>query len=120
MVNVLALFGVPVDQTAFEEYFERTHYPLLHNVTNVQEIVVNRIQGAVEGSSPLYAIVELRFASEDQMAEGLNSEAGQKMARDYSRFATGGVTVLICRGSSENLMPQLHRLDGSFSQGDAS
>jgi uncharacterized protein (TIGR02118 family) len=94
MVNVLTLFGMPVDQAAFDDYFATKHRPLLLQVPNVDQLVINRIAGAASGESPFFLIVELRFPSEKAMEEGLNSEAGQAMARDYGNFASGGVTVL--------------------------
>jgi uncharacterized protein (TIGR02118 family) len=103
MVNVLTLFGMPVDGAAFDEYFATKHRPLLLQVPNVDQLVINRIAGAASGESPFFLIVELRFPSEKAMQEGLNSEAGQAMARDYGNFASGGVTVLFSQATTQAL-----------------
>ena len=103
MVNVLALFGMPIDGAAFDEYFAKKHRPLLLQVPNVDQLVINRIAGAASGESPFFLIVELRFPSEKAMQEGLNSEAGQAMARDYGNFASGGVTVLFSQSTTQAL-----------------
>ena len=39
------------------------------------------------------------------MQEALNSTAGQEMARDFGRFASGGVTILFGRTSSTIVEP---------------
>ncbi len=100
MVNVLALFGAPSDQEAFDEYFAVHHRPLLIKLPNVKRLVVNRIAGSAAGESPFYLITEMEFASEEAMQEGLNSEVGQTMARDFARFASGGVTVLFSESTT--------------------
>jgi uncharacterized protein (TIGR02118 family) len=94
MVSVLTLFGIPVDRSAFGDYFATEHHALLLQVPNVDQLVINHIAGAASGEPPFFLIVELRFPSEKAMQEGLNSEAGQAMARDYGNFASGGATVL--------------------------
>jgi hypothetical protein len=44
-------------------------------------------------------IVELHFSSQEAMQEGLNSKIGQKMAGDFKRFASGGVSILFCQSN---------------------
>ena len=100
MVNVLVLFGVPVDRELFDGHFEGTHRPLLDAIPRVERVLVNRIAGAAQGEPPFHLIVELHFASEEAMQAGLNSEAGQVMARDMANFASGGVTVLFSQATS--------------------
>ena len=103
MVNVMALFGMPLDLAVFDEYFAAKHQPLLLHVPNVEQLVINRIAGAASGESPFYLIVELHFPSEQAMQEGLNSEAGQAMASDMGNFASGGVTVLFSQVTTQAL-----------------
>jgi uncharacterized protein (TIGR02118 family) len=100
VVKVLVLFGFPIDSKRFDRHFELTHCPLLKDIPKLEAIGVSAVEGAVTGESPVYRIVELQFGSEAAMQEGLNSEAGQTMARDFEVFATGGVTVLISRWTS--------------------
>ena len=103
MIKVLVLFGNPVDKDFFDQQFEQTHRTLLMRIPNLEALQVNHIAGAVIGDSPLHLVVELQFASEEAMQEGLNSEPGQEMARDFGRFASGGVTVLLCRSHLETI-----------------
>jgi uncharacterized protein (TIGR02118 family) len=99
MVNVLLLFGNPVDRAAFNDYFERTHRPLLAGLPELEAFRTNQVAGAIKGDSPFYLIVELEFSSEEVMRYSLNSESGRSMAQDFSNFASGGVTVLLCHST---------------------
>ena len=94
MIKVLVLFGTPKDEGAFFTHFSATHLPLIEAVPYVERVSTTGIVGAAEGESPFGLIVGLEFSSEEDMQQGLNSEAGQAMARDYPVFASGGVTVL--------------------------
>ena len=95
MDKVLILFGPPVDDAAFARYFEETHRPLLDRVPQLGAVETNWVTGAVIGDVTVHLLVELNFASEQALQDGLNSDAGQKMARDYPSFASGGVTILL-------------------------
>ena len=95
MYKVLILFGPPVDEAAFARYFEETHRPILDGLPHLGAIEANWITGSVTGDLAVHLSVELRFASEQALQDGLNSDAGQKMARDYPSFASGGVTILL-------------------------
>jgi len=95
MHKVLILFGPPVDEAAFARYFDETHRPILDSLPRLGAIEVNWIAGSVTGNLPVHLLVELLFATEQALQDGLNSVAGQKMARDYPSFASGGVTILL-------------------------
>ncbi len=95
MHKVLILFGPPVDQAAFARYFEETHRPILDGLPHLGGIEVNWVAGSVSGDLPVHLLVELLFPTEEALQDGLNSVAGQKMARDYPSFASGGVTILL-------------------------
>jgi uncharacterized protein (TIGR02118 family) len=98
MIKVLFLFGSPLSEDAFYPYFRANHLQLLEAVPHVERLTVNQVAGVVIGESPYVLIAELEFLSEEDMQQGLNSDAGQAMARDYPEFASGGVTVLFCHG----------------------
>ncbi len=103
MINVMILYGRPVESEAFDAYFTDTHRPLLLGIPNVEQMAINYVAGAAQGEPPYYLIVELQFDSEDAMQEGLNSETGQAMARDLSKFASGGATILFAHATKEIL-----------------
>ena len=96
-VKVLILFGKPVDEDLFGHHFESVHRKLLDNLGGLQQRTVNFVTGAVTGDSPFHLFVELQFVNEAEMQRALNSAAGQAMARDFTNFASGGVSVLLCR-----------------------
>jgi uncharacterized protein (TIGR02118 family) len=100
MVKVLILFGIPEDAGKFDEYFEDTHRALLEALPGVYQLIISRVVGVAVGDLPYHLIVEIHFESEPQMQSSLNSEPGQAMARNYSKFATGGTTVLFCQSHS--------------------
>jgi uncharacterized protein (TIGR02118 family) len=95
MDKVLILFGPPVDNAAFARYFDETHRPLLDRLPHLGAVETNWVTGAVTGDMAVHLLVELGFPSEQALQDGLNSAAGQKMARDYPSFASGGVTILL-------------------------
>ena len=94
MIKVLVLSGTPEDEDSFYPHFRSTYLPLIEEVPGVEQLSTTRVAGTAMGESPFTLIVEPRFPSEEAMQQGLNSEAGQAMARDYPAFASGGVTVL--------------------------
>ena len=98
MYKVLILFGPPVDEDAFARHFENTHRPLLDAVPNREAIGIDWIAGSVIGEVSVHLLAELKFATQAAMQDGLNSAAGQEMARDYPNFASGGVTILLSSG----------------------
>ncbi len=94
MFSALILFGYPRDTAAFEGHFDRSFRPLVLAIPGIETVTINRIAGAAKGDPAFYFVVEVRFASEEAMQHGLNSEHGQAMAREMGSFASGGVTVL--------------------------
>jgi uncharacterized protein (TIGR02118 family) len=103
VVKTIILFGTPVDQATFDRYFTNDHRPVLLKVPNLQQLIVNRIAGTAKGDCPYCLMVEMHFASEEAMQTGLNSEAGQTMAKDLSKFASGGAMVLFSQSVVEPL-----------------
>ncbi len=99
MHKVLILFGPPLDPAAFARYFEATHRPILDGLPQLDAIEVNWVGGSVTGDLPVHLLVELLFATEEALQDGLNSVAGQKMARDYPSCTSGGVTILLSKSA---------------------
>lgn len=101
MFKVLLLYGNPIDKMSFDRHFEETHRRLLATIPNVEALHVSRVAGSISGEPPYHLVVELKFATEKALQDGLNSESGQTMARDFARFASGGVTILFCTSVDE-------------------
>ncbi len=103
MVKVLILFGEPSDGESFASHFEQTHRTLLSDIPGLEGIEVSHVVESLTGDLPCHLVVQLEFSTEEAMQDGLNSESGQTMARDFSNFATGGLTILLCRSYTEPL-----------------
>lgn len=103
MVKVLILFGEPTDVDLFASHFEQTHRALLSDIPELSGIEICHVAGVLTGDSPCHLVVQLQFPSEEAMRDGLNSEPGQRMARDFSNFATGGLSILLCRTYEEEI-----------------
>ncbi len=102
-VKVLILFGTPVDEDLFGRHLESVHLKLLDGLEGVRQRSVNYVAGSVTGDSPFHVLIELQFVTEADMQHALNSAAGQAMARDFTNFASGGVSVLLCRSDDSIL-----------------
>ena len=100
MFKVLILFGKPIDEMSFQRHFEDAHRSILKCLPKLEATNINWVMGSIGGDSPYCLIVELIFATEEALQDGLNSEVGQTMAHDFTNFASGGVTILFC--TSEN------------------
>jgi uncharacterized protein (TIGR02118 family) len=93
-VKLLVLYGRPVEDERFDRHFEQIHLPLLSRLPNLEAVQINADSAEFGADAPFHRVVELQFATEELMQEGLNSELGQLMARDLGSFASGGVSVL--------------------------
>lgn len=96
MIKVLALYGIPADAEAFDEYYFSRHVPLAKTLPGLRGYEVSRgdIRGVVDGSRPYHLIATLLFDSEQDLQTALGSPEGQKTAADLQNFASGGVTLL--------------------------
>ena len=71
MVKVLVLFGNPTDGGAFDRHFTEIHRPLLTTLPGLDDVQIDRVAGVLTGESPFHLVVELRFASEEAIAQAL-------------------------------------------------
>ena len=53
MVKVTVLYGHPKDPAAFEEYYAKTHLPLVDKVPNFQKYETARLVGMLDGTELL-------------------------------------------------------------------
>jgi uncharacterized protein (TIGR02118 family) len=96
---VTVIYKTPKDTTAFEEYYSKTHVPLV--TSNKDEIGFERaeltkFESDLDGSAPgRYRQAELYFPSMDALKKGLATPAFKKVADDLPKFASGGFDVLI-------------------------
>lgn len=97
--TVVVLYNQPKDTIAFEKYYAGTHVPLF--ASHAKEIGVTRADllkfGTFSDGKPaaFYRVADLRWASQEAMEQGLQSDGWKAVAADIAKVATGGFTVLI-------------------------
>lgn len=96
MIKVLALYGLPADAHAFDEYYFNRHVPLAKTLPGLMAYEVSRgdVRGVLDGSRPYHLVATLSFESFSTLQAALASPAGQATAADVANFASGGVTLL--------------------------
>jgi uncharacterized protein (TIGR02118 family) len=93
--QVLELYNVPADPTAFEQYYRGTHIPIAKRMPGLRSYVINRGPLASVGGAPYYLVAVLSFDSMDAIQAAMGSPEGKATLADVANFATGGVTVLM-------------------------
>lgn len=95
-MKVTVLYGHPKNTQEFEQYYAETHLPLAAKMKGVSRLELTRFMAGPDGSKPeFYRMAEVYFSTEAQMQSTLNSPEGRATTADLSRFATGGVTILV-------------------------
>jgi uncharacterized protein (TIGR02118 family) len=96
MVKLVVAYGQPAQPAAFDEYYARTHAPLVQKIPGLRRFEAGKVFGTPDGSSaPFYFIAELCFDNAEELQAGRSSEEGQAAAADVATFATGGATPMI-------------------------
>jgi uncharacterized protein (TIGR02118 family) len=93
--QVLELYNVPADPTAFEQYYHGTHIPIAKRMPGLRSYVINKGPLASVGGAPYYLVAVLSFDSMDAIQAAMRSPEGQAMLADVPNFATGGVTIVM-------------------------
>lgn len=96
MAKAIVLYNHPVDAAAFDRHFSEVHTPIVKRFPRLQSIHIN--DGAVttpDGSQPYHLVVELNFATMDDLrAAVLESPEGKQAADDLANFAQAGVSLI--------------------------
>src|SRR5512136_2657512 len=96
MMKVTVLYSQPTSPDEFEKYYGNTHLPLAAKIKGVDRIELTKFVSGPDGGKPaFYRMAELYFTTQAQMEQSLGSAEGQATVADLSKFATGGVTVVI-------------------------
>lgn len=96
MATLTALYHVPADPAAFDEYYAATHVPLIKRVPGLRALEVSR--GPVmslQGAAPYHKVAHLRFDTMADLKAAVVTAQGQEAAADLANFASAGVTVLV-------------------------
>ena len=88
MATFVALYAKPEDVEGWEEYYRTTHMPLLEQWPNVQSVNVVRFSGTPRGTeAPYHLMAVVEWATDEEMAAALRSEAGMAAAKDAMAMA---------------------------------
>jgi uncharacterized protein (TIGR02118 family) len=101
MAEVIAMYGTPNDQAAFDRYYFEQHVPLAKKIPGLRHYEVTRGSIAtLDGASPYCLIATLAFDSLAAIQAALTSAGGQVTAADLANFATGGVQICFAETTS--------------------
>jgi uncharacterized protein (TIGR02118 family) len=96
MMKVTVLYGHPASPETFESYYKGTHLPLATQMKGVARLELTKFGAGPDGGKPaFYRMAEVYFATQAQMEQTLGSSEGKATVADFTKFATGGVTVLV-------------------------
>lgn len=96
MMKVTVLYGHPSNPEEFEDYYAKTHLPLVDKIEGLDRAELTRFVSDPAGEKPAYyRMAELYFTTQEQMDESLGAAEGQAAVADIDNFASGGVTVIV-------------------------
>ena len=96
MIKLTVLYGHPSDPPAFEEYYAKTHMPLVAKMSGFSRTQKAKVIGAPGGGKPgFYRMFEFWFENDAAMQRTMGSPEGKAAVDDLPKFATGGITVLV-------------------------
>ena len=96
MIKLTVLYGQPTDKEAFEDYYAKTHLPLVAKMQgHTRSEFTIFMNQSDNNNSPFYRMAEFWFENPQTMETTMSSPEGQATAADLGNFATGGVTVLV-------------------------
>ncbi len=101
MQKLTVLYGHPAEVDVFEDYYHNNHLPLAATMKGVEKLELTKLVATPDGSKPaFYRMAQIYFLDMDQLQKTMSSPEGEATAADLSKFATGGVEVMI--GSIES------------------
>lgn len=94
MFKFMICFRQPGAGAAFENAYN-DFLALVERMPEVQRRQVVHITGSPVGEPPYYRILEIYFASQEQMQQSLLSAPGQEAGSELRRFAPGSFDVML-------------------------
>ena len=97
MTRIISLHGYPADPEAFDRYYREVHTPLVQRIPGVRNVRFGRVMRTEDGSrAPFYLVSDVYFDSSEALAAAQKTPEMAAALADVPRFATGGVTIMIC------------------------
>lgn len=88
MATFISLYPTPDDVQGWEAHFRDTHMPIVQRWPGIQAVRVVRFSATPRGTAPAFHLMaQIDFASDEEMAAALRSEAGAESARDAMAMA---------------------------------
>ena len=88
MATFVSLYPKPDDVEGWEEHYRSVHIPIVERWPGVQSVRVTRFSSTPRGAdAPYYLMAQVDFASDEEMAAALRSDAGVESARDAKAMA---------------------------------
>ena len=101
MARFVALYPTPADPDGFDEHYRTTHLPLVEAWPSVQSMTVTRFSATPRGAAPDHHLLFVaEFATDEEMASALRSEAGMAAAKDARVMAEryGATPIMLLGG----------------------
>ena len=97
MRRIVSLHGHPTDPAAFDDYYRNNHTPLVQKIPGVSNVRFGRVLPLSDGSpAPFYVISDVYFDNDEAFDAAQASPEMAEALADVPRFATGGVTIMLC------------------------
>jgi uncharacterized protein (TIGR02118 family) len=104
MVRILALHGMPMDESTYTGHYIDVHMPLVQKIPGVRNIRYGRVLRSADGRPvPYYMISDVYFDDLEALEHALASPEMAEAFADVPNFATGGVTIMFCE--SDDIAP---------------
>lgn len=88
MATFVSLYPKPDDVDGWEEHYRSTHIPIVERWPGVQSVRLTRFSSTPRGTdAPYYLMIQVDFATDEEMAAALRSDAGAEAARDAMAMA---------------------------------
>jgi uncharacterized protein (TIGR02118 family) len=97
MRRIVSLHGHPDDPVAFDDYYRNTHTPLVQRIPGVSKVRFGRVLPMADGTqAPFYVVSDVYFEDDAAFEAAQDSPEMAAALADVPRFATGGVTIMLC------------------------
>lgn len=95
-VKSVVLYPRPEDKAEFDRRYAEEHAPLCaSNLPRMQSLSMSRVLGSPQGKPPYYMIVELLYASMDDLNADFGSKEGNAVAKHAFEISSGGAPTIL-------------------------
>jgi uncharacterized protein (TIGR02118 family) len=93
MISIHAVHAAPTDPSAFDDYYDRVHIPLVQRIPGVIGIRYGRTLAHSEAPTGDYLVCDTYFADRASLDAALASPEMAEALNDLPNFSTGGVRI---------------------------